>query len=180
MSCVFILSGYCQYTPEDTKAMVKKRDISWPVLYNTQKVPYDIYGFTGIPHLMLIGHPSHIGEGHAVPVIEYRFTYQCIKRSFIVVLPREILRSVCASPRRHGPGPQVYRFQGRDCDRRHAEFLIARDYIVRVLSIAGPGYSTGFSVRNRLSRRASIMAGLSPREMPFLPHGGSGGGAYPS
>ena len=35
--------------------------------------------------LVLVVHPSHIGEGHAVPVIEYRFTYQCIKRSFIVV-----------------------------------------------------------------------------------------------
>ncbi len=42
-------------TTEDTKVMVKKRGIDWPVLYNTQKVPYDIYGFTGIPHLMLIG-----------------------------------------------------------------------------------------------------------------------------
>ena len=34
--------------------MVKKRDISWDVLYNTQRVPYDIYGFTGIPHHILI------------------------------------------------------------------------------------------------------------------------------
>lgn len=40
---------------EDTRAMVKKRDIKWDVVYNTQKVPYDIYGFSGIPHHMLIG-----------------------------------------------------------------------------------------------------------------------------
>lgn len=40
--------------PEDTKAMVEKQEIPWPVLFNTQKVPYDIYGFSGIPHHMLI------------------------------------------------------------------------------------------------------------------------------
>lgn len=40
--------------PADTREMVKKRDISWDVLYNTQRVPYDIYGFTGIPHHILI------------------------------------------------------------------------------------------------------------------------------
>lgn len=39
----------------DTKAMVKKKDIKWPILYNTQREPYDIYGFTGIPHHILIG-----------------------------------------------------------------------------------------------------------------------------
>lgn len=50
-----IVSVAVRDTTEDTKAMVKKRGIDWPVLYNTQKVPYDIYGFTGIPHLMLIG-----------------------------------------------------------------------------------------------------------------------------
>lgn len=40
--------------PADTREMVKKRDISWDVLYNTPRVPYDIYGFTGIPHHILI------------------------------------------------------------------------------------------------------------------------------
>lgn len=41
--------------PEDTKAIIEKQEISWPVLFNTQKMPYDIYGFSGIPHHMLIG-----------------------------------------------------------------------------------------------------------------------------
>lgn len=39
----------------DTEAMVEKKNIPWKILYNTQKVPYDIYGFSGIPHHMLIG-----------------------------------------------------------------------------------------------------------------------------
>ena len=38
----------------DTEAMVKKRDLKWNILYNTQKVPYDIYGFSGIPHHILL------------------------------------------------------------------------------------------------------------------------------
>lgn len=41
--------------PEDTRTAVKKHEIPWPVLYNTQKVPYDIYGFSGIPHHILVG-----------------------------------------------------------------------------------------------------------------------------
>ncbi len=40
---------------EDTDGAVAKYDITWPIMYNTQRIPYDIYGFTGIPHLMLIG-----------------------------------------------------------------------------------------------------------------------------
>lgn len=40
---------------EDTKAAVAKHGIDWGVMYNAQRIPYDIYGFTGIPHLMLIG-----------------------------------------------------------------------------------------------------------------------------
>lgn len=40
---------------EDTKTSVEKHQIPWTVMYNAQRVPYDIYGFTGIPHLMLIG-----------------------------------------------------------------------------------------------------------------------------
>lgn len=39
---------------DDTAAMVKKQEIPWKVLYNTQKVPYDIYGFSGIPHHILL------------------------------------------------------------------------------------------------------------------------------
>lgn len=42
-------------TPDDSKAAVNKHNISWPVILNTQRRPYDIYGFSGIPHHMLIG-----------------------------------------------------------------------------------------------------------------------------
>ena len=41
--------------PDDTKASIEKREITWPVMFDTQRVPYDIYGFSGIPHHMLIG-----------------------------------------------------------------------------------------------------------------------------
>lgn len=41
--------------PEDTAAMVGKHSLPWTIVYNTQKVPYDIYGFSGIPHHILIG-----------------------------------------------------------------------------------------------------------------------------
>lgn len=39
---------------EDTANMVAKHNIAWPVMYNTQRVPYDIYGFSGIPHHILL------------------------------------------------------------------------------------------------------------------------------
>ncbi|MDE5888295.1 MAG: AhpC/TSA family protein [Muribaculaceae bacterium] len=42
-------------TPDDTKGAISKHNISWPVLYNTQRKPYEIYGFSGIPHHILIG-----------------------------------------------------------------------------------------------------------------------------
>lgn len=40
---------------DKTAAMVDKKGISWPVVYNTGQTPYDLYGFVGIPHHMLIG-----------------------------------------------------------------------------------------------------------------------------
>lgn len=40
---------------EDTKSAVERYNIAWDVLYNTQRRPYDIYGFSGIPHHILIG-----------------------------------------------------------------------------------------------------------------------------
>lgn len=40
---------------EDTEASVEKQEIPWKVMYNTQRIPYEIYGFAGIPHHMLIG-----------------------------------------------------------------------------------------------------------------------------
>ncbi len=42
-------------TPEDTKGAINKHNITWPVLFNTQRKPYEIYGFSGIPHHILIG-----------------------------------------------------------------------------------------------------------------------------
>lgn len=39
---------------EDTAVAIDKHGIRWPVIYNAQQKPYEIYGFTGIPHLMLI------------------------------------------------------------------------------------------------------------------------------
>ncbi|MDE7437887.1 MAG: TlpA family protein disulfide reductase [Muribaculaceae bacterium] len=39
---------------EDTANMVAKHNLTWPVMYNTQRVPYDIYGFSGIPHHILL------------------------------------------------------------------------------------------------------------------------------
>ncbi len=39
---------------DDTQAAIEKYGITWPVIFNAERIPYDIYGFTGIPHLMLI------------------------------------------------------------------------------------------------------------------------------
>lgn len=47
-------------TPEDSKGAISKFGISWPVILNTQRKPYDIYGFSGIPHHMLIGPDGRI------------------------------------------------------------------------------------------------------------------------
>lgn len=38
----------------DTKGAVEKLDIPWEIVYDAQKIPYDIYGFVGIPHIMII------------------------------------------------------------------------------------------------------------------------------
>lgn len=40
---------------KDTKQMVKQKEIKWPIMYNAQRIPYEIYGFSGIPHHLLIG-----------------------------------------------------------------------------------------------------------------------------
>lgn len=58
---------------EDTGAMVKKHSIPWEVIYNTQKVPYDIYGFSGIPHHMLVGPDGVIiSRGESISQIRSR------------------------------------------------------------------------------------------------------------
>lgn len=59
--------------PADTRAMAEKKDIRWPVLYNAQRVPYDIYGFTGIPHHILLGPDgSIITRGENIAAIRER------------------------------------------------------------------------------------------------------------
>lgn len=41
--------------PDATASAVKKHGMVWNVIYDAQKRPYEIYGFSGIPHYMLIG-----------------------------------------------------------------------------------------------------------------------------
>lgn len=38
----------------DTQKAIDKYGVTWPVIFNAGRVPYDLYGFTGIPHLMLL------------------------------------------------------------------------------------------------------------------------------
>lgn len=58
---------------DDTAAMVAKHELTWPVIYNTQRVPYDIYGFSGIPHHMLIDPDGVIvSRGESVAQIRAR------------------------------------------------------------------------------------------------------------
>jgi len=40
---------------EDTEKAVPELGITWPVIYDAQKVPTDIYGINGIPHIILFG-----------------------------------------------------------------------------------------------------------------------------
>ena len=57
-------------TPEDTRAAVKKYGLEWPVVYNTGRTPYDIYGFSGIPHHILIGPDGKIiSRGESIEAI---------------------------------------------------------------------------------------------------------------
>lgn len=60
-------------TPDDTKASVAKHSLPWPVVFNTQRRPYDIYGFSGIPHHLLIGPDGTIvARGENVAQLEAR------------------------------------------------------------------------------------------------------------
>lgn len=68
-----IVSVAVRDVPDDTKAAVAKNHISWPVLYNTQRKPYDIYGFSGIPHHILIDADGVIvSRGETVPQVDAR------------------------------------------------------------------------------------------------------------
>ncbi len=61
--------------PDDTRAMVKKQNITWPVLYNTARTPYDIYGFSGIPHhILLAPDGTIISRGENIARIRERLT----------------------------------------------------------------------------------------------------------
>lgn len=49
-----IVSVAVRDKPEDTRMVVDRHGMTWNVLYNAGRTPYDIYGFSGIPHYMLI------------------------------------------------------------------------------------------------------------------------------
>ena len=40
---------------EDTEKVIPELGITWPVIYDAQKIPTDIYGINGIPHIILFG-----------------------------------------------------------------------------------------------------------------------------
>ncbi|MDE6578460.1 MAG: TlpA family protein disulfide reductase, partial [Muribaculaceae bacterium] len=68
-------------TPDDTKGAVNKHGISWQVLYNTQRKPYEIYGFSGIPHHILIGPDGKIvSRGETVAQINTRLEKELLKQ----------------------------------------------------------------------------------------------------
>lgn len=41
--------------PEDTKKAVEAKELPWMIVDNAQKIPTDIYGIQGIPHIILFG-----------------------------------------------------------------------------------------------------------------------------
>ena len=41
--------------PADTQKAIKELELPWPQITNAQKIPSDIYGFNGIPHIILFG-----------------------------------------------------------------------------------------------------------------------------
>lgn len=65
-----IVSIAVRDTPEDTRAAVARHGMTWPVIYNTGRAPYDIYGFSGIPHYILIGPDGKILErSESLPIV---------------------------------------------------------------------------------------------------------------
>ena len=62
---------------EDTEKAVPELGITWPVIYDAQKVPTDIYGINGIPHIILFGPDGTIlarelrGEGIGEEIAKY-------------------------------------------------------------------------------------------------------------
>ncbi len=58
---------------DDTTSSVKKHSVSWPVVFNTGRRAYDIYGFSGIPHHILIGPDGTIiSRGESLRQIDAR------------------------------------------------------------------------------------------------------------
>ncbi len=58
---------------EDTYNAVQRFEVPWAVLYDTERRPYDIYGFSGIPHHILIGPDGTIvSRDESVAQIETR------------------------------------------------------------------------------------------------------------
>ena len=52
--------------PEDTARALAEENLPWPQIVNAQRIPTDIYGIQGIPHLILFGPDGTIvkrGEG---------------------------------------------------------------------------------------------------------------------
>lgn len=39
--------------PDDTRAAVESKQLPWPIIDNAQRVPTDIYGIMGIPHIIM-------------------------------------------------------------------------------------------------------------------------------
>lgn len=46
--------------PDDTIMAIDGLQIPWPVIFNAQKIPTDIYGITSIPHIIIIGKDGKI------------------------------------------------------------------------------------------------------------------------
>lgn len=66
-----IVSVAVRDKPVDTAAAVDKHGITWSVVFNTAKRPYDIYGFSGIPHYMLLDQNGTIvARGETLSKIE--------------------------------------------------------------------------------------------------------------
>lgn len=38
---------------KDTEEILSKHPITWPIIYDAQKIPTDIYGINGIPQIIL-------------------------------------------------------------------------------------------------------------------------------
>lgn len=58
---------------DDTRKAVEKHRIPWKVMYNTKRIPYDIYGIGGIPHHILLSPDGTIiSRGESVAQLDAR------------------------------------------------------------------------------------------------------------